>query len=67
MKLTVETRPGHIDKNVGEIITYFTDEGDIIFQIVETIQRELVGNLMKRMIDRMFYEMKAQIYKKYNI
>lgn len=64
MKLTIETCPFYIDKKDIEIRTYF-DDGIKILQIREIIKKEICNdkNLMKRMIDRLFYEMKNQVYK----
>ena len=66
MKLTIETVPFHIDDMNIEIRTYFDDGTNTrTLQIVEIIDKELCKNkqIMKRMIDRQFYELKTQVYK----
>ena len=66
MKLTIETVPFHIDDMNIEIRTYFDDGTNTrTLQIVEIIDTELCKNkqIMKRMIDRQFYELKTQVYK----
>ena len=66
MKLTIETVPFHLGDKTVEIRTYFDDDTNTrIWQIVEIIDQEFCKNkqIMKRMIDRQFYELKTQAYK----
>jgi len=64
MKLTIETCPWYMDAGRIEIRTYF-DDGMRRFEITELIDKGFCKDkdLIKRMIDRQFYELKSQVYK----
>ena len=66
MKLIVETSPWHIDEKQVEIRTFVTLSPSLTYEIREVLDKDYAKdtNLMKRMIDRMFYEMRTQIDKK---
>ena len=63
MKLTVEVIPDSRPNGMIEITTYF-DDGMNALQMQEVLPEKLCKEkqLIKRIVDRLFYELKRQIY-----